>query len=488
VLILTPYIISVLGTERYGVWALVLTVTSYFGLLDLGVGASFVKYVSEYYNKEDYQALNAVINAGFLFYLVLGIFLTGLAIAVNSVVLRFFKVPSGLLLEARFVLLGAIVIYAMSSAFSVFRAVIVGLQRMDVTNAIVILMSLPSILGTILFLQWGFGLRGLIANEFIALVLTTVAFAVTAFRLLPSFRIGPTHASRWGFAKLFGYGVRVQISRMAELASSQLDKGLIGYFLGLNPVTYYELGFKIVNTTKVLSRVLTSAVMPAASELEARGELETLHMLYHRASKYLVLVSAPFMLFAVPAAPLIIRAWMGEGYRLSVLAIEILAVGHFTHLLTGVGAAIVKGIGKPGLETRYTIVLLTLNLLLGIVLVLWVGFLGVLLATSFSLIISSVYFFTIVHEELAIPLGDFARRTYLTPLAACLCIGLPIYAFNHGPLLALMPAGRVPGLILLALEGVLFVVSYAFILRRAHYLDAYDRSILARIGQALLKA
>ncbi|RME42957.1 MAG: hypothetical protein D6791_16600 [Chloroflexi bacterium] len=487
-IVLTPYIISVLGTERYGVWALTLTVTSYVGLLDLGVGMSFVKYVSEYDSKEDYQALNAIISSGVMYYVILGILLTSLVAVVSGAVLRVFKVPPALLAEARFVLIGAVVIYAVSSAFNVFRAVTVGLQRMDVTNAVNVVMSLPYILGTVLVLRRGLGLRGLIVNEFAVLVLTSLAFAGAAFRLLPSLRIGPTHISRWGYQKLFNYGVRVQISRMAELASSQLDKGLIGYFLGLNPVTYYELGFKVVNTSKLLSRVLVSAVMPAASELEARQELEMLRQLYERGSKYVIMVAAPLMLFAAASAPLIMRTWMGPGYALSVWAIEVLAIGHFTHLLTGVGTAIVKGIGKPGLETRYTLLLLVLNIILGITLVRWLGFPGALSATALSLVISSVYFLTIAHKELVIGLGDFIRRIYLIPLMSCLCVGLPIYVFNHALWPALLSAGRLPGLALLVVEGGLFVAGYAIFLRWTHYLDAYDRDILARIGQALLTA
>lgn len=44
-LLLTPYIVSKLGTQRFGLWSLVSVITSYFGLLDLGIGVSFMKKV-----------------------------------------------------------------------------------------------------------------------------------------------------------------------------------------------------------------------------------------------------------------------------------------------------------------------------------------------------------------------------------------------------------------------------------------------------------
>ena len=67
-LFLTPYTISCIGVERYGVWALVSVVTSYFGLLDLGIGSSYVKYIAEYHTKRDCLQINRIVNSGLAFY------------------------------------------------------------------------------------------------------------------------------------------------------------------------------------------------------------------------------------------------------------------------------------------------------------------------------------------------------------------------------------------------------------------------------------
>ena len=40
-LVLIPYIVSHIGVERYGIWAIVGVLTGYFGLLDLGAKDSF---------------------------------------------------------------------------------------------------------------------------------------------------------------------------------------------------------------------------------------------------------------------------------------------------------------------------------------------------------------------------------------------------------------------------------------------------------------
>ncbi len=71
-LLLTPYIVSKLGIGRFGIWAIVSILIGYFGLVDFGVGTSYVKYIAEYHTKKDYQTINKIVNTGFVFYLVVG--------------------------------------------------------------------------------------------------------------------------------------------------------------------------------------------------------------------------------------------------------------------------------------------------------------------------------------------------------------------------------------------------------------------------------
>lgn len=68
ILALTPFIIAHLGVERFGIWMIVEALISQFGLLDFGFSTSFIKYIAEYFAKEDFKKINEVINTGFIFY------------------------------------------------------------------------------------------------------------------------------------------------------------------------------------------------------------------------------------------------------------------------------------------------------------------------------------------------------------------------------------------------------------------------------------
>ncbi len=487
-LLLTPYIISKLGVQRFGLWSLTIVITSYFSLLDLGFGTSFVKYIAEYHTREDYKAINGVFNTGLAFHLALAIAIIASVLSLSDGILRLFKIPAELLPEAKFVLVIATVIFSLTNVLGVFQAVINGLQRMDVTNLIALGMSMPRILGTVLFLELGYGLKGLIVNEALVFTLTALSLIFWAFKLLPQLKLGWGFYRRKDLYQLLNYGIKVQISRLADLASAQTGKLLVGYFLGVSPVAFYELGSKVVLTSKRLPRVLLSALLPAASEIDAKEDLASQHRLYTRGSKYLVLAAAPALSFIVAGAPLIMLTWMGRGYERSVLVIQLLAVGHLVHLLTGVGTTIAKGMGRPECETRYSILLLAMNTLLGIILIIKLGFWGVLIATSISLVLSSLYFMVDFHRLLGLPLGRFLKETYLQPAIACLVAGVPLLAFNTLALQAFQLQGRLVNLIALGVEALLFGGVYGGIILRVRYLDAYDRGIFLHLSRILLRA
>jgi O-antigen/teichoic acid export membrane protein len=481
-LFLMPYMVAILGPKRFGVWALVLVLVSYLSLLDLGVGAAFVKHIAEYNARQDEMAINGLVSAGVLIYLVLSVVIIALVAIGGGPLLYAFRIPPELLPEARTAFLGAAAVAALSGLCVVFQAVTVGLQRMEVSNVITVVASLPVIIGTVLLLRWGYGLGGLVIAQAAGAVVTAVLSVWAAFWILPRLQVSPRfwHAVEWG--RLFSFGAKVQISRLAELASSQADKLLLGYFVGLNPVTFYDLGAKIVRMNKSLSLVLVSAIVPAASELTVSGDQATLRALYRRGSRYLVLLSAPSTIFIVISAPLIVQAWIGPGYEAVTWVIRALAIGHFVHLLTGVGTTIAQGIGQPEYETRYTLVLLVLQTTLGIILIARLGLLGALIATPVALVFSSIYFIVLFHRLMGLPLIHFAREVYWPPLAA---VGLAC-PVNWG-LISLLgwrfsAMDRMGALLLLVIGGLVFSGTYAAVVLRSGYLDAADWRLLRQMG------
>jgi len=476
-LFLTPYIIGHIGVERYGMWAIVGVLTGYFGLLDFGIGTSFVKYISEFYTKRNYKKINQVVNTGFVFYSIFLVFIIIVGFIFISPLLNLFSISRELYHEALFVFLLGIIIFGVSNALSPFAAIQGGLQRMDISNKVAIVISIPNIAGTIFFLERGYGLPGLMVNNAIILVITGIINIIIAFKLLPELKFNPFLFTGEMFKKLFGFGYKLQISRIAQLVSFQTDKFLIAYFLGIGLVTFYQLGSSITQKMRQIPLILVSAFVPATSELEARKGKSSLNELYLRGSKYLILVSTPLLFFVIINAHLIMLTWMGEGYEMAALVIQVLAVGYYSNLVSGAASSIAVGVAKTEFEMKCGILLAILNLFLSIVLIIKIGFLGVVIGTTISLTIHSVLFMKMFHNYLGAPLSSFIQLLY-KPIIACAIPALIILFLNHGFYPTAAFSDRLINLTLLGLNSILFGGMYIAFILLSKYLDDYDKDLI----------
>ena len=57
-LFLSPFVISTLGALNFGMWTLLVSLTGYYGLLDLGVRSAVGQYVTRYWSRDDMDGVN----------------------------------------------------------------------------------------------------------------------------------------------------------------------------------------------------------------------------------------------------------------------------------------------------------------------------------------------------------------------------------------------------------------------------------------------
>ncbi len=477
--LLTPYIIHKIGIERFGIWAIANSAIHFFLFLDLGIGSSFVKYIAGYNTNKNYKKINEVINTGLVFSLFFCFCIFLIAMLLKGFVMTLLKFPSELYGDVLFAFSGVLVVFIINYLFTVFKSTLYGLQRMDIVNIIYVIISIPGTVGLVLFLSLGFGLKGLIYNSIIVALLTVISYAVCAYRLLPQMIIHPKFFSSRMFKRLWNFGFKVQIAGFSEFINRQLDKMLLGYFLNMKIVGFYELGFKVAVTTSSLPSTLLRAIEPASSELDTAGDKRALNNLYTRGTKYLVLIAFPLALFVIMNASAIMHLWMGKsGYEKSALAIQVLTVGYSFFLINGVGRLMARGIGVPQFEMTSALIILGLNISLSVTLIFLFGFVGALIGTSVSAVIGSVFFMNRFHKHIKRTITSFFKDVYLKPIFACIIAALMLLSSGFLFINYLFqPSTRVGYFIFLSLNGIIFSGTYLFCIIFFKYLDEYDMNV-----------
>src|SRR5215469_11233006 len=71
---LSPFILHRLGDAAFGIWVLIFSVTGYYGIFDLGIRSSIIRYVSKYTATHDIDEVSGVINTAMFTYTCVGLF------------------------------------------------------------------------------------------------------------------------------------------------------------------------------------------------------------------------------------------------------------------------------------------------------------------------------------------------------------------------------------------------------------------------------
>ena len=160
-------------------------------------------------------------------------------------------------------------------------------------------------------LRLGWGLLGLVMVVVIVYVLQLFLFVLQARSVCPGLTCNRRDVRFETLRLLFGYGARLQVAKLANLASYQTDKILLGVFAPLRYVTFYDLGSKVSYVLQELPHVMFGALFPAASELSGKADHTRLWTMYERGTKYLFLFSIPALVGIWLTAHLVLQAWLG---------------------------------------------------------------------------------------------------------------------------------------------------------------------------------
>ncbi len=132
---LSPFILHHLGDTAFVVWVLIFSVTGYYGLFDLGIRSSVVRYVSKFTATNEDEELAKIVNTSLFSYSCIG-----LASLLVTLMLCFYadhvfrKIPADMMPTARWLLLMVGTSVALSFPLGIFGGFLEGLQRFYILN------------------------------------------------------------------------------------------------------------------------------------------------------------------------------------------------------------------------------------------------------------------------------------------------------------------------------------------------------------------
>lgn len=389
-IVLPKILVGSLSVGEYSAWVLILQLSTYVSLFDLGLQTVVTKFVAEHHARNDRESNREVISGAFS---LLSLFS---ALGVVAVLVMAWQanallpdVSDALLPQVRTGLIAVGVSAALSLPFGPFLAAFNGLQEYFFPTVLSIVSRLVSAGLLMLFaflgadiVQLAFALAGV--N-----VATALAQYVGWRRLMSThFAFTPFWLDRATASTLLRSGGVIALWSLGGLFVSGLDTVVVGHFDFRN-TGYYALAATATNIMMTMLGGLFAPVMPAISAQSSVGTPQDVGRSVVRISRYCALVvfllGTVLILFAHP----ILTLWVGRQYAdHTTLLLQLLVVGNGVRQLGYPYAMGVVATGRQAYATIATAAEAVVNLGVSLWLVTTIGAPGVALGTVVGSVVS----------------------------------------------------------------------------------------------------
>ncbi|UCG69092.1 MAG: polysaccharide biosynthesis C-terminal domain-containing protein [Thermoplasmata archaeon] len=430
------FIVTRTSEPDYGIYLFVAAIVGYFGILDLGIGNSLIKFVAQYQVEDDKKKINEAINTTFFIFLFIGIAGAMVLFLIGTILFGYFGEIISISDSPDFnekartiiFILGANFIFSLSMAS--LKGAIAGIQRYDILALITFISSLINVGITVVVLSLG---QGIVEFVFYTTCFGLLQFVMVAWfiqKLLPFVEIKYSYMKRSMVKILFELSVSVFLLSMFVMVIYYTDRLVIGIFLAeMALITYYQAAWRVYMIPGQIPAVGLYAIIPAASELEASDNIVALRKLFLRGTKYVLAIC---LAFAIPIFFLsreILSWWMGTDYAPYYLIVHILMISLFFDFNNYVATQILIGMNRIQKFVKYYAVVAVLNLGLSIFLVRQgFGLEGVALGTTIPFVILEVLFLRHVFKVLDIKWGVYTKQVFLRTFP----IALPVAGLMYG--------------------------------------------------------
>lgn len=428
----TPYVLSKLGAEAYGLQVLANVIIGYLIVADMGLDIPITQKIAEYHAKVDTASQSKFLFATIKIYFIIGLSGMSLLLLFTESLVDLVAVPANMLPEAK------IVFYLSGFGFlgSIInmwgKAVFNGFHRYDIANAVNVFNNLFGISVGIILIWNGYGIIGFFSARIAGFLISNVMYIVLAGKYISNISWTPIiDPVIWPMLKdKIGYGFLLRLSGMIF---SRMDQALISIWVSMKAVTIYSFPMLIATTLSGLIASLTHFTFPMASAMTAASSKAALESFYLRITKFIVAISTmlfvPLLLWGDKVLAFWINTETGEQGQLVMV---LLILSYYVNSCLNISLnAFIVGMGELKYFTGYSV---TRGLFLFIGFLLLIkpfGINGAGASYVFALLIDSVFVLYTLRRKMHFNVTNIINGAYLKPMTLGIVLGGVMFFFRN---------------------------------------------------------
>lgn len=433
---MTPVYVRELGNYDYGISEIILSLVGYFGLIDMGLRPTISRFTAFFRGGKSPEKSEALFTTSFVLMSLVGVVIAAILVGWSITAPEKLAPEGGSAARYAFVLqlfalqvLLACPRYSMESTFE-------GQLQYTLKNNVIIVHTILSAVALYFMLPH--------FDPLILLCWANIAQAVSKFIIFlwvlgkPGYGNNHLSARRfsWDLAKeMYRFGFKSFVQGIASRIETKADVLVIGTIVGPQAVVFYSIPQALSSRIRELVQVLSHVMMPAFAELHSSGKQERIVDVFMVSSRLIVGVLALLGGGVILLGGEFIRLWMGPDYaaRGEVVLwclVAYVCVGYLIPL----ESRYLTAINKHGILAKITIVRAVTNISLSLILVQFLGVVGVALGSLMATVMTAPVIWAAVFKNLGVSRRKYLREVLQPSVVAAVAMAAAVYALEHAQL------------------------------------------------------
>lgn len=303
-----PIFIRLLGSELYGIFALIMVAGNLNTFTSLGLTNALVKFIAEQGRTDESNIdiwVNLLIMAG------LSLPLTFLALFFDKIVLlNILKIPIEYYDASKWLYFWLLWANFLLLIGQTFKSVLDALQKVYITSVQQIIYNIVYWSFIIVALLYGFGLSEIGFAIFISALIWLILTTYSALRIWAKFSIvGIKSNFIKSTKKQLNFGLQIYTGAVIGFFYEPLSKILISNFVGISAVGYYDIALKIKGQ---LWGIISKIFYPLFPFISGQKETIIIRKYIHDIEQKAFLLIVPVIALTIILMNMFITLWIGE--------------------------------------------------------------------------------------------------------------------------------------------------------------------------------
>ena len=316
--IFIPYITSVYGESRYGLWVILFQIITYFSLFDFSLNSAITRFVSKGKAQNDPQQINRILNSAQLLYSLAGVFAiivitAGAKFLIDQLTLTSPEMSA----EGTEALLVMGVFIFQHFLLTAFGNSLNAFQREDISRFTILCEEIVRFVLLLYLILNGYGLVALAWSITILSFIRHLVNWVILKKLFPEVSFSIKLAGKESVKTIVAYSKISFAIAIGWMIMFNTDSFLLGLLSSTAAAGLYQPAAQMMLYLRNIVNNIGIPLIPFVSHLESQGRHEEIQDIYRKGVKYTIFLGIYIFVLSFFYIGPFITFWLPEAFHTS---------------------------------------------------------------------------------------------------------------------------------------------------------------------------